>query len=224
MTINVLFAQTDDDRYFLEDIDKTFVGYYVSVDFIAVLERTKNYAFAWDMNRERTYYAHIIVCENKMEYYPFYSDCYFEVSKKAFKYYFFDCNSIDEMIIIDPNGNRYKKMTNVYDYENYNRIMNNYIGNVVLAELIKDGRIIIEDDYIYIQSLDNKRLKIVSWQSYYGENVNLLLVDCEINKNWWVLLKVKDNEYTIFYDPPLWHKGQELHIIWKTEMYPKTGT
>ena len=213
--VSLLFSQVEEENYFLENIDSIFIGYYVSVDFINALKETKNYPYAWALGWDNTYNAHIIVSENGIIYYPFYSDCYFEVSTQEFINYNFEYNNIDEIIIIDPNGNRYKKMTDNYDYENYNRVMNNFIGNIVLADLINNGNIIIDNEFIFIPSLDNKELKITSWQYYSGGDNNLLLTDYDINNDWRVLLNINNNELTIFYDPPIWRRGERVHIILK---------
>jgi hypothetical protein len=212
---SVLIAQTEEKNYFLKDIDKTFIGYYISVDFIETFEKTKNYYFAMNSNSDYPYLAHIIVRENGIDYYPFYSDAYFEVSEDEYKDYLFEYFSADEIIITEPNGKKYKKMTNLYDWENYMAIMNNYLGNIVLADIINTGKIHIKNDFIYIPQLNNKRLKIDTWQTYYDKDIDLVLVDYDLEYEWRAFLKIKDNELIIYYDPPFWHRGEKFHVIWK---------
>jgi hypothetical protein len=213
---SVLIAQTEERNYFLKDIDRAFIGYYISVDFIETFEKTKNYYFA--MNSDYPYFAHIIVRENGIDCYPFYSDAYFEVSEDEFIDYLFTYFSADEIIITDSNGKKYKRMTNLYDWENYRTVMNNYLGNVVLADIINTGKIHIKDDFIYIPQLNNKKLKIDTWQTYYNNDIDLVLADYDLEYEWRVFLKIKDDELTIYYDPPFWHEGEKLHIIWKTKI------
>ena len=154
----VLIAQAEEKNYFLKDIDRAFIGYYISMDFIETFERTGNYYFAMNSNSDYPYFAHIIVGENEIKCYPFYSDEYFEVSENEYIDYRFEYFSADEIIITEPNGKKYKRMTNLYDWENYMAIMNNDLGKIVLADIINDGKIHIEDDFIYIPQLNNKRL------------------------------------------------------------------
>lgn len=213
-----LTTQAEEKNYFLEDIDRAFIGYYISIDFIETFERTRNYHFAMNSNSDHPYFAHIIVGENEIRRYPFYSDGYFEVSEDEYIYYRFECFSADEIIITEPNGRKYKKMTNLYDWENYMAIMNNYLGRIVLADIINDRKIHIEDDFIYIPQLNNKRLKIDTWQTYYNKDIDLVLVSYDFGNEWTVFLKIKDNELTIYYDPPIWYNGERFHIIWKIEM------
>ena len=215
---SVLIAQTDEQNYFLKNIDRTFIGYYISMDFIVTFEETKNYSFARDTNYEYPYYAHIIVRENGIECYPFYSDVFYEVSEDNFNKFVFEHISVDEAIITEPNGKKYKRMTTLNGWENYMAVMNNYIGNIVLEDLISDGRIIIENDFFYIPSLDNKRFQIVTWQRYYNEDIRLALLNNDLESERRAHLKIENNELTINYDPPVWYRGERFYVIWKTEL------
>jgi hypothetical protein len=215
---SVLIAQAEEKNYFLNDIDNVFIGYYISIDFIETFERTKNYYVSMNSNSDYPYLAHIIVRENGIDCYPFYSDAFFEVSEDEFVDFRFEYIGDDEIIITDPNGKKYKKMTNLYDWENYMVIMNNYLGNVVLADIINEGKICIKNDFIYIPQLNNKKLKIDTWQTYYNEDINLALVDYDFEIEWRVFLKIKDDELTIYYDPPIWYKGERFHAILKIEI------
>jgi hypothetical protein len=215
---SALIAQTETENYFLKDIDSAFIGYYISIDFIKTFERTKNYYYAMNANSDYLYFAHIIVRENGIDCYPFYSDSYFEVSEDEFIDYRFEYLSADEIIITEPNGKKYKRMTNLYDWESYRAIMNNYLGSIVLADVIDDGRIGVEDGFIYMPPLNNKKLKIDTWQTYYNKDIDLVLYDDDFENEWRAFLKIKDNELTIYYDPPVWHGGEKFHIILKMEI------
>ena len=193
MLNNALLSQEEERNYFLDNIDINFIGYYVSVNFMASIESNKSYALARNTIHENTYYAHIMVFENNMICYPFYSDTYFEVSVDEFTEYKFEIIE-NEMFIIDFNGNKYKKMTSSVDYEMYYQVMNNFIGNIVLIDFINNGKIIIENDYIYIPSLDNKKFGISTWLMY-GNEANLVIYD---ENNSWIYIEINDNELILY--------------------------
>jgi hypothetical protein len=218
--MNILYAQIDEEKYILKNIDKEFIGYYVSIELITTIEKTKNYNFAREStikkyNWHDAYYAHIIVEENKMSCYPFYSDGYFEVSEDEYKEFHFQYIDTNE-IIIDKNGHKYKKMS--ADFNNYDIIMNNYIGNIVLSDLIKSKKIIIENKYIYLPELKNKKFEIITWLSYYDEDINLVLRNYEFENEWTVYLKIINDELIIYYDPPIWYNNKRFHIIYKIKI------
>lgn len=190
---NLLFSYEEENNYFINNIDNNFIGYYVSIDFLTSIEKYRSYAIARGFISENTYYAHIIVYDNNMIVYPFYSDTFFEISVELFTEFNFVIIN-DEMIIIDPNGNRYKKMTNSVEYEAYYRVMENYIGNIVLIDFIKNGEIIIEDDYIFVPSFDNKKYGISTWLMY-GNDANLAIYD---ENNNWVYIDINNNELIIY--------------------------
>jgi hypothetical protein len=215
---SVLIAQTEEKNHFLNDIDIAFIGYYISVDFIETFEKTKNYYFAMNSNSDYPYFAHIIVRENGIDCYPFYSDTYFEVSEDEYKDYLFEYFSADKIIITEPNGKKYKRMTNLYDWENYMVIMNNYLGNIVLADIINTGKIHIKNGFIYIPQLNNKKLKIDTWQTYYNNDIDLVLTDYDLEYARRVFLKIKDNKLTIYYDPSFWHNGEKFDVILKIKI------
>lgn len=195
---NSVIAQIEEKNYFLKDINRAFIGYYISFDFIETFEKTKNYYAAMHSNSDYPYFAHIIVRENEIDCYPFYSDSYFEVSEDEFADYVFEHVGSDEIIITDHYGKKYKRMTNVYDWEHYMATMNNYLGKIVLADMINAGKIHIENDFIYIPRLNNKKLKIDTWQRYYREDMDLILVDYDFGTERRVFLKIENNELTIY--------------------------
>jgi len=190
---NVIFSQEEEFNYYISNIDTNFIGYYVSIDFLTSIENYKSYAFARNLILENTYYAHIIVYENNMIYYPFYSDCYFEVTSEEFIEFEFKTFR-NEITIIDQYGNKYKKMTNSVDYKIYQKIMENYIGNIVLIDFIKHGKIIIDDDNLIIPSLENRKFLISTWLSY-GDDVNMEIYD-EIDR--WMNIEINNNELIIY--------------------------
>jgi len=215
---NLLFSQSEDDIYIINDIDLKFVGYYISIDFMETFEETKNYGIARDNNSEYQYYAHIIVRENGIEYYPFNSDCYFEVSNDEYKDFVFQYISADEIIIIEPNGKKYKQMTNLYGWENYMAVMNNYLGNIILADQIKNRDIIIDNNFIIIPSLNNKIMEIDTWQSYEDKEINLILINYEFGHKWTVFLKINSDKLTIHYSYPFWNNNERFYLIWEKEL------
>ena len=219
-SINVLFSQIERKNYVLEGIDNAFIGYYISVDLINILEETKNYNLSRELalNENDRYveiYVHIIVRENRILYYPFYSDLSFKVSKDKFEKFDFKYVNGDK-IIIDHNGDIYKKITT--DLINYEKIMNNFIGNIILSDFISAGEIIIENDFIMIPSLNNKKLKISTWFYYDAPDINLRLYDYEFGNKWTVFLKKNNQKLTINYDPPIWYRGERFHIIWEMDI------
>jgi hypothetical protein len=205
---NVLFSQEKKINYFIDNIDSDFIGYYVSIDFMASIERYRSYALARNLILENTYYAHIIVNKNDMNFYPFYSDCYFEVSVEEFTEFKFEILE-GEMIITDQKGNRYKKMTNSVDYKTYYKTMENYIGNIVLNDFIRNKKIIIEDDYVIIPSLDNKKYGISTWLTY-EDDANLAIYD---ENNRWVYVEINNNELIIYRN-----ESKRKIILWRIKI------
>jgi hypothetical protein len=197
---NILFAQIDDldEKYILDNIEKHFIGAYLSIEFLNNLEKTKNYSIAMNHNSNyghEGFYEKIIVFENYIMYnYPYYDGSSL-ISKCRLPKYKFDYINETEIIITDPNGHQYLKITS--DLENYNVVINNTIGNIVLNDLIVNNYITIEDNIISIPSLDNKEYTICTMGYIYNWNENLIFEDN--NSERLVHLNIENNVYTIFW-------------------------
>jgi len=200
--INIAHAETNDSDYYISDIldsiDHRFIGVYLPVGFIATIEKTKNFDTSMRVNSiEEMYddfYQLIIIYKNKIIYWYYFGEGYSGVSKDEFKYYEFKYINENEMIIISPNGQKYQKMTD--DLINYEAILNNYIANAILIDLVKKELILIENDIISILSL-NKRFRICTFSYIYNYNENLLLREYESNDYYY--LSIENNVYTIFW-------------------------
>ena len=198
---NMIFAQIEDldEQYVLNNIENHFIGVYLSTEFLATLEETKNYAIA--MNHISDYgsdgfYETLIVYENHIVYlYPYY-DGFSLVSKYKYPYYNFEYVNENEIIIADPNGHKYIRITD--NLENYNDIIDNIVGNIVLHDLIVNNYILLENNIVSIPSLDNKNFIIGTLRYlYHNSYENLKLEDIENNRL--VILNIENNLYTIFW-------------------------
>ena len=216
----VLFSQID-EKFILDNIDIRFVGAYLPVEFLTTLDETKHYATAMKYNMGYTdykniFYEHLIVYENKIIFFELYADVSRKVSKYKLPYYQFDYINDNRIIITDPNGNQYLKMTD--DLINYRKIIGNYIGRVILHDLIQNNIIIIDDDIITIPSFNNKQYRIGTLGFLYPEHCNLYLIDLDTRS--YVHLEIDNNIFTIYETG--WfernNRNRVRRILWRKEL------
>jgi len=207
-----------DNEYILDSIDYRFIGAYLSVDFINTLEETKNYDTSMSINSVGMYedfFEVIVVFENKIIPQSYLGEGFWGVSRCRFLKYKFEYINDNEMYIVDHNGHKYKKITN--DIMNYKSILNNYIANIILLNLIQNNEIIIDNDIINIISL-NKYLKICTFGYVYNHNENLILRDCQTNRL--VYLEINENVYTFIWSRDSTNRPfRDFYgIIWRKEI------
>jgi len=173
------------------------VGVYLPIEYITLLERTKHNPQSWAFNIDNKSHDLLIV--------DFYSiiacDRIYDVNMNIYVWeitkYKFECND-NEIILIDDKNNRYKRISHdIYDVEKYWESVCNFIGKVVLDELIKSGDIILENDIIIFPALNNKRFRI-QWQSFDPNNRRNLEFENITDSLEDISLEIRSNEY-IFY-------------------------
>jgi hypothetical protein len=218
---NILIAEIEEE-YILDTIDERFIGAYLPIEFLFTLEKTKHYAAAMKYNMKSSedyatiFYEHIVVYENEIRYTELYADGFRNVSMCGLPNYQFEYIKDDEILIIDPNGNKYKKITD--SLNDYEIIIGNYLGKIILNEILEKGEMEIEGNIITIPSLDNKKYRIETLGYLYPEHCNLYLKDCETE--WPVYLEIESSIYTI-YDIEYNRRassGKIKKIIWKKEI------
>jgi len=220
---NTLFAQIEDieyinDVYILNFIDNNFIGVYLSIEFLETLNKTKNYAIAMNHNTNYgldDFYEIIVVYENHIKYnYPYY-DGYWLISNYDYQNYKFEYINENEIFITDPNDHKYIKITN--DLLNYNEIINNIIGNIVLKDLITNDFLTIENNIISIPSLDNKKFIIRTLGYLYNNIENLILEDYDNNRL--VRLSIENYIYTIFWIERNFYTSYQnvTRVVWEHE-------
>ena len=218
---NILIAQIEEE-YIFDTIDERFVGVYLPLEFLFTLEKTKHYALSMKYNMkssedyETIFYEHIVVYENEIRYTELYADGSRNVSMCELPNYKFEYVKDDEILIIDQNGNKYKKITD--DLNDYEIIIGNYLGKIILNEILENGEMKIEGNIITIPSLDSKKYKIETLGCLYPEHCNLYLEDCETE--WTVYLEIESSIYTIYDIEYNRRTSSEKikKIIWKKEI------
>jgi len=206
------FAQTEDTT--LDFIDPRFIGAYLPVDFITALKKTKHYAIAMKTHKHDYFYTELIVEKNSMKsIYPF-GDVDSVISKSQFLKFQFIHNR-NETLIKDPKGCKYVKITN--DVENHMKIMSNYIGKIILNDLIKNGDITIDSDTIFIPSL-NTKFEIGTIKYAYNNNENLVLK--EYDKEKYYSLEIVNNLYTIYWIENNYYTSYKYvkRILWEKKL------
>ena len=187
-----------DEEYILDSIDDRFIGAYLSIGFLNNLEKTKSYDFAMNrLSRDSFYgpYQRILVFKNKIIYsYPW-GEGSSGVKKCNFIQYQFIYLNENDILIIDPNGHVYRKMTN--DLKNHEIFISNYIAKIILSDLIEQGEIILERNIITIPSLENRKFKVGTLGYIYNNNENLKLRDYDRHN--YFSLEIEDNTYTIYW-------------------------
>jgi hypothetical protein len=182
---------------FPQIIDFDIMGVYLPVEYIASLERTKHNPVSWAFNDEHVSYDFLIVDAHTIKVcdraYDGMADIYvWDIINYHFEYDNFDIFCIGE------RNNKYKKIsTGIYEFENWQKIVCNYIGKIIMDELIQAGDIILENDLIIIPALDNEKFRI-RWQAFDpGDRMNLRF-ESVMDYPHDLSLEIRPNEY-VFY-------------------------
>ena len=120
----------------------------------------------------------------------------------------------DDIFLIDNKNNRYKKIPgDLFEYEYWSDIVANFVGTIVLDELINRGEIILENGLVTFPALDNKTFRI-QWQAYDPRvRRNLYLESVLYTPNNEILaLEIRQNEY-VFYG----YRYSSTNIVWSVE-------
>jgi hypothetical protein len=138
------------------------------------------------------------------------------------KNYQFEIGNNNEIIIINKNGEKYKKISNDFNYDI--PAIDNYLGGIVLHDLINSGDVILDNNIITIPSLDYEKFIIDTWgvldgfYEYLDINGFSLYLDGFYNRGLFIFMEINDNEYTIF-EKVTWNTGQiTKEIIWKKKL------
>jgi hypothetical protein len=210
-TATALGAQTEDDQYVLDFIDQRFVGYYISLDFVNALERTKHYSTARSFARGCEY---IIIFEDRIRYqYPA-EDCYYEATEEEARNYQFEYINKRDVFITDEEGIRYKRITSHTEYESTERALSHYIASVVLEDFLKGGEIILEENILIIPALNNRKFDVASWPMWLEEKASLYLY----GDDQWVYLEIKGRECTIYRNIRRNRSETTREVIWRTQI------
>jgi hypothetical protein len=222
-----LVAQELNDGYFSHPIKSKFFGYYLPVDFVSAFENTKSYFNSMQLKQENNEYISIRIDKYGIwTQEPITGDGFHENlidAQDELRYYRFECEN-NEIIITSKGGNRYKKITDDFEYEI--PAIDNYIGKTMLQDLVSAGVIILNNNIITIPELDHGKFRIEMWHISESYITNVILasqmpVDLYLygfDTRWPVYMEIQDNEYTI-YEPIRWNTGQTTKkIIWKKKI------
>ena len=202
-----VFPQTIDNK---DDIDYyDFIGIYLSVEFITLLENTKNYIAAMHFIDDNGIETILAVTRDSISFDHYAYEFPQNLSVWEIMKYKFEYNN--GYYIIDYNGNRYKKIS---DYiENWSDdIHRNYVTNIIMKELLDQDEIILNENGFIILSLSNRQFRAMTHIYIFLDNANLYLVD---GSNNYYVLEIKNNEYIIYILDRGWKKGT---IIWSKKI------
>jgi hypothetical protein len=213
------------DNYFRHPIHSRFYGYYLPLDFVNSFEETKNYLVSKKFIKK---YEYIYIRIEKYGIWtqkPILDDGYrenFIQTSNDLKEYQFELRDTNEIIVITKNRERYKKISN--DFEYAIPAIDNYLGRIVLHDLIHNGDIILDNNIITIPSLDYEKFIIDTWgvsDGFYGYldiSGFALYLDGFFNRGLFIFMEITGNEYTIF-EKVTWNTGQVTKkIIWRKKL------
>jgi hypothetical protein len=225
--VNVIFlvdAQIIQDNYFQHPIHSKFYGYYLPLNFVNSFEKTKDYLFSREFIKEYEYIYIRIDRYGIWTQEPILGDGYHEnliQTVNDLKDYQFEIGNNNE-ISINRNGEKYKKISNDFNYDI--PAIDNYLGRIVLHDIINNSDIILDNNIITIPSLDYEKFIIDTWgvlDGFYEDldiNGFALCLDGFYNRGLFIFMEINNNEYTIF-EKVTWNTGQiTKKIIWKKKL------
>ena len=210
-----------EDNFFRHPIHSRFYGYYLPSDFVNSFEETRNYLLSKELINNYQYIYMRIDKNGIWTQEPILGDGFHENlvqtvnDLRNFQYEIGENNEI----IININGERYKKISNDFDYNI--PAIDNYLGRIVLHELIENGDIMINNNIITIPSLNYEKFIINTWgvtgEFYESLNINgfALYLNGFYNRGLYIFIEINNNEYTLF-ERVTWNTGQiSRRIIWR---------
>ena len=131
--------ETIDDDYYVE-IGNEYVGVYLPIEYINGIRENKSHSQTIHAINNN-YHNYLIVERNKISSNLKWHDRYAIDKKEVNQFQYI--NEKDEKIIIDDKNNRYKIIS--VDIKNANDIIEKYIANIILRELIIRNIIILNE-------------------------------------------------------------------------------
>jgi len=204
LTIALLLILISCTKKTHEQKDYDIYGVYLPVEYIETLERTKHNPKSWaaftekkDGNRDRLFYMvdltriHVMGLDYDGTALLFIED----IVKLKFE------KVKNNVYLTDKYNNKYKRIPGeIYDYEYLDGItpVQNFIGNTILDELIKNSDAALKNGIVTIPALNNKRY----WVQFHAfnpeKNINLEFEEYVQDNSDDIYLVIKNNEY-IFY-------------------------
>jgi len=144
--LNSLLAQDISRDYYLDIIEDDFIGVYLPMEYITILEETKNHSLAMHHNDDRRYHDVLIVNKNGILSNAKFHDGYAIKTIEGNLYQF--NRSGNDRIIIDAKGYSYKRIgddpSQAYD------IVDIFVMEIVFESLLKQniGVSILENEII----------------------------------------------------------------------------
>jgi hypothetical protein len=181
---------------FAENLDFDIAGVYLPVEYIESLEYTKHNPLSWAFNNDDTFLHSVYI----VDVYTIQASGRYDGTVNIYLWDIinFQFEKIDDDIfLIDNENHRFRKLPgDLYEHEDWQEIISNFIGKIILDELIKSGDIILDNSLIIFPALDNNIFRI-QWQAYDPrERVNLRLEGVTDNRI--LSLEIRQNEY-VFY-------------------------
>lgn len=214
-------AENDAEAYpaFAQNLDFAITGVYLPVEYIEALERTKHNPLSWAFNTNGGIFPHsvYIVDAYTIQAGGRYDGIFNIYLWDIFKFRFEKTGG--DIFLIDHENHRFRKLPgDLYEYEDWQAIIGNFVGKIILDELIKSGDIILNNDLVIFPALDNTIFRI-QWQAYDPKGkMNLRLEGVADNRI--LSLEIRQNEY-VFYG----YHYFSTDIVWskcydKTDIYP----
>ena len=181
---------------FAQSMGFDIVGVYLPVKYIETLQRTKHNPTSWAaFSGDDVYHTVYIVDTHKIKTSGKYDGENYVSLWDIFDFQFENIN--DEIYLIDNNRKEFKKIPGeLYEYEYWDEIIGNFIGNIILDELINNNDVILENNIITFPVLDNKKF-IIKWQAYDPRERRNLYFE-GITDYDTLSLEIRQNEY-VFY-------------------------
>ena len=203
----------------VKDIDFKFdiIGIYLPVEYIEALELTKHNPMSW-AQCQNYYHTVYVVDINKINALGKYDGSARIYIGDIINFRF---ENIDGIIFLTDNEHKkYRKIPgDLYKHEYWAEIINNFVGTIILNDLIQSGQIILEKGLVTFPALDNKVFRI-SWQAYDPRAKENLRFD-GVTEYSDLSLEIRHNEY-VFYGYSYFSRD----IVWTytgdvTDAFPK---
>jgi len=201
IALSNLFGQEIGTDYYLDIIEDDFIGVYLPVEYITVLEETKNHSLAMHRNDSHHYHDVLIVNKNIIYSNLKWHDGY-AIKADEGKIYQFIRNGNDR-IIIDGNGYSYTRIGN--DPSQAYSAAQSFAIKVVFESLIKqnvgvsvlENRIMIPFLYFFTEE---DTFSAVLDDLFWEEGGSLLLSGLGSRQFYFTLFLLTDGVDYIFYE------------------------
>jgi hypothetical protein len=170
------------------NIDPDFIGVYLPIEYIEAITQTKNHSLT--VHSENAKYHNFLNVKINMIYSDLgWHDSYAikKVDNDKFQYLV----EGDDHTIVDNNGYHYVRMST--DTENSYRVINEYVINIILKDLIDQRKVIIKDNFVIIES---KQFEVSLDDMFMPKDNNLILYNRE--EKTYLGMKILGKKY-VFY-------------------------